>query len=244
MQYFQRIKQLIELVEVQEADHVDQLSTLLVDTILNKRNIYIFGASHAGIIAEEMFYRAGGLMTITPIFGQELMLSNQPIMTTSRMERLEGYGTVLAQKVGFHIGDVLIVHSVSGRNPVAIDMALAAREAGATVAGLVNLTYSQSVTSKHSSGKRLFELCHLLLDNHGEAGDAMCSIDGMEQKVGPSSTVIGAILMNTVVVQAVEKLKAAGVEHPPIFYSANRDGGDEKNRELFEIYRDCIGYQL
>ena len=29
---------------------------------------------------------------------------------------------------------------------------------------------------------------------------------------------------------------------PPIFYSANVDGGEEKNKEIFEKYKDQIKY--
>ena len=39
---------------------------------------YTFGASHAGILSEELYYRAGGLMLFNPIFGRELMLDSTP----------------------------------------------------------------------------------------------------------------------------------------------------------------------
>ena len=38
-----------------------------------------------------------GMMTINAIFGRELMLDRSPITFTSKMERLEGYGTALAE---------------------------------------------------------------------------------------------------------------------------------------------------
>ena len=60
------------------------------------------------------------------------MLDTRPISATSQMERLVGYGQLLAKKTPFKAGDVLIVHSVSGRNPVAVDLALAAKEKGVT----------------------------------------------------------------------------------------------------------------
>ena len=133
---------------------------------------------------------------------------------------------------------MLIVHSVSGRNPVGIEIAMAAREAGAKVIAVTNLAYSQSVTSRHPNGKRLFELADIVLDNHGDVGDAAVEIDGMDQKVSPTSTV------DAIVAALVQKLVDAGMEHPPVFYSANLDGGDELNRKLFAEYTDCIHYRL
>jgi len=243
-QYFDRIQEILKEVEVNEADALNQTIELLTDANLNGKGIYIFGASHAGILAEELYYRAGGMMTVNAIFGRELMLDQSPITVTSKMERLEGYGTTLASTIPFKKDDVLILHSVSGRNPVTIDLALSAKEKGVKIVALTNVNYSKQVTSRHSSGKRLFELADIILDNHGDTGDACCSIEGIEQKVGPSSTVVGATILNTIIVEVTRKLIEHGVEYPPIFYSANLDGGDQLNQELFKKYENVIHYSL
>jgi uncharacterized phosphosugar-binding protein len=150
----------------------------------------------------------------------------------------------LAATQPFTAGDVLILHSVSGRNPVIIDMALHAKEKGVKIIALTNLTYSKTVTSRHTSGLRLFETADIVIDNHGEIGDAACTIPDVEQKVGPTSTVVGATILNAIIVEVCQKLKEAGVDYPPIFYSANLDGGDELNQSLFEKYQEAIHYQL
>ncbi|WP_137665040.1 sugar isomerase domain-containing protein [Enterococcus hulanensis] len=243
-QYFDRIQEILKEVEVNEADAINQTIELLTDANLKGKGIYIFGASHAGILAEELYYRAGGMMTVNAIFGRELMLDQSPITVTSKMERLEGYGTTLASTIPFKKDDVLILHSVSGRNPVTIDLALSAKEKGVKIVALTNVNYSKQVTSRHSSGKRLFELADIILDNHGDTGDACCSIEGIEQKVGPSSTVVGATILNTIIVEVTRKLIEHGVEYPPIFYSANLDGGDQLNQELFKKYENVIHYSL
>lgn len=243
-QYFDRIQEILKEVEVNEADAINQTIELLTDANLNGKGIYIFGASHAGILAEELYYRAGGMMTVNAIFGRELMLDQSPITVTSKMERLEGYGTTLASTIPFKKDDVLILHSVSGRNPVTIDLALSAKEKGVKIVALTNVNYSKQVTSRHSSGKRLFELADIILDNHGDTGDACCTIEGIEQKVGPSSTVVGATILNTIIVEVTRKLIEHGVEYPPIFYSANLDGGDQLNQELFKKYENVIHYSL
>lgn len=183
-------------------------------------------------------------MTINPIFGESVLLDVQPITHTSKMERLVGYGTALAEKTPFKEGDVLIVHSVSGRNPVTIELAMEAQNKGVTTIGLTNLTYSKSVDSRHPSGKNLFEYSDIVIDNHGHRGDGMCEIEGLDMRVGPSSTVIGALVANTLIVETVKKLKANGMEKPPIFYSANLDGGDELNQKLISEYKESIHYKF
>lgn len=243
-QYFERINKILQTVEIEEKQAIQQTIDTLTNANLDKKSIFIFGASHAGILAEEMYYRAGGMMTINAIFGRELMLDNVPVTFTSQMERLEGYGTALAEVQNFKNGDILILHSVSGRNPVIIDLALSAKNEGVTIIALTNKRYSQNVKSRHSSGKRLYEIADLVIDNHGDIGDASCTIKGVSQKVGPTSTVIGATILNTIIVEVCQRMKNEGIDYPPIFYSANMDGGDKLNKQLFNQYQEAIHYRL
>ena len=243
-QYMDKVTEILKVVRENESGVIQEAIDLMTEANLNKQSVFIFGASHAGILMEEMYYRAGGMMTINPIFGREVMLDRSPITFTSQMERLEGYGTSLASTVDFKENDVLILHSVSGRNPIIIDIAIAAREKGVKLIGLTNVSYSKSVTSRHSSGKRLFEVVDIVIDNHGDIGDACCDIKGIEQKVGASSTVVGASILNTIIVETCQKLVDSGVKYPPIFYSANLDGGNQLNQELYEQYKESIHYQF
>ena len=106
------------------------------------------------------------------------------------------------------------------------------------------MTYSKSVESRHPSSKNLYAFSDVVIDNHGDIGDGMCEIEGMDQRIAPSSTVIGATIVNTLVVETVKKLKQNGMENPPIFYSANLDNGDELNERLIKDYQDSIHYQF
>lgn len=242
--YFDGIKELLEIVENEEKESIRSAVDVLTEAIENKQAIFAFGASHAGILTQELFYRAGGLMTINPIFGESVLLDVEPITHTSQMERLVGYGTALAKKTPFKKGDVLILHSVSGRNPVTIELAMEAQKMGVTTIGITNMTYSRSVSSRHPSSKNLYAYSDIVIDNHGHIGDGMCEVEGIEQRIGPSSTVIGATLVNTLVVETVKKLKANGMEKPPIFYSANLDGGDDLNKRLIKDYEASIHYRF
>lgn len=243
--YLEKIHQLMEIVESQEKQAMEKCVDVICDAIMSKHAIYTFGASHAGILSEELYYRAGGLMLFNPIFGREIMLDTSPITLTSKMERCVGYGTALAQsKVNFQENDVLIVHSVSGRNPVTLEIALEAKKKNVTIIAVTNVSYSKSVTSRHPSGKLLYELADIVLDNHGDVGDACVEIEGLDQKVSPTSTVIGAMMLNSIVAAVAQELVNRGMKKPPIFYSANLDGGDELNKQLYEEYKSIIHYDF
>lgn len=239
--YFEEIHRILNEVMDTQKLNMETVARKMCEAIKAKKNIYVFGCSHAGILAQELFYRTGGLVVINPILAPGLTLDVRPVTMTSEIERLDGYGKIIVKTAGIQEGDVLIVHSVSGRNSVPVEVAIEARAKGAYVAGLTNLSYSHSVTPRGASGKRLFEVCDMVLDNCGCAGDSVCEIEGLSEKVAASSTVVGAAILNAIVAHTVELVIKAGVI-PPVFISANVEGGDAHNKEVLQNYKDNVKY--
>lgn len=213
----------------------------IAEAIKRKNNVFIFGCSHAGILSEEVFYRTGGLAVINPIFFPGFMLNTKPVTMTSRLERIPGIGRMLLLENHLRKGDVLLIHSVSGRNTVPVEMAIEASKTGIYVIALTNMEYSSGAASRHPSGKKLYEVSDLVLDNCGVPGDAAIRLEVLEEAVGPTSTAVGAALMNGLIIEVVEKLINDKIV-PPVFLSANLDGGDEHNRKIFKEYKDNIFY--
>lgn len=240
-QYYQSIEHILTRILQEQESILEHAATLMDEAVENGRSLYIFGASHAGIVAEDAFYRAGGLALFNPLFSPALMLNVEPITLTSKMERLEGYGQIILDSKPVQQGDVVFIHSVSGRNPVAIDLAIEAKARGMIVISLTNLTYSRSVPSRHSSGKRLFEVSDLVMDNYGEPGDAAVSIQSLTQKVAPTSTISGSFIIHSIVLKFIEKLEEKGKD-VPVFRSANMDGGDDYNEQMIKNYKNQIHY--
>ncbi|GAB2566959.1 SIS domain-containing protein [Gracilibacillus alcaliphilus] len=240
-EYYDKITTALDFILEKEEKEIGKAAKQMAEAVSNGHSIYLFGASHAGIITEDAFYRAGGFALFNPIFSPSLMLNVEPVTLTSQLERLEGYGSILLDAKPVKAGDVLFIHSVSGRNPVAIDMALEAKERGVTIISLTNVTYSQQVSSRHSSGKRLFEVSDIVIDNGGEPGDAVVSIHSLSQKVAPISTIVGSFTIHSIVLKMIEMFEQEGKDIP-IFRSANLDGGDDYNAQLFERYKEQIHY--
>jgi uncharacterized phosphosugar-binding protein len=239
--YLQTIQQHLTTVFTKERHALNQAVDAIVHATIHKHNLFVFGASHAGLLTYEMTYRAGGLATVNPVEASGLNLATRPITKTSENERLPGYGTSIANEMPLQQHDVVLVHSVSGRNTVMIDFVHRVKERGAIVIAITNVTYSSEVTSRHPSGQRLFEIADIVIDNHGVAGDAVVTFPGLPQAVGPTSTVIGAAIVNGIVVGVTEQLLAKGIT-PPVFFSANLDGGDRHNKTIFDTYKDHIFY--
>lgn len=241
MDYFEQAIDALRRVREAERDAIERAVAILVDAVIGDKKIFSFGASHSFILTEELVYRTGGLMLINPIQPHGMNLSVRPMTQTSQMERVLGLGTLLAKNSPLSAGDVLLIASTSGRNPVVIDMALAAKEMRVTTICITARAYSDGVTSRHPSGEKLLDLCDVVIDNGAPYGDACVEIAGFPEKVGPLSTVTGCAIVNAIACRVVEVLVAQGVT-PPVFMSGNLDGGDEHNAKLLAQNRHRIFY--
>ena len=239
--YSSRINEILSEVFDKETDNMEKAAEALAAANENGKAIFAFGCNHAGLITLELFYRTGGMVTINPIRASGMMLELSPPTMTSEMERLPGYGKIILNNEPVSEGDVLIIHSVSGRNAVTIDVAESAREKGMTVIVVTNMNTASSVTSRHPSGKMLHDFADILIDNHGDLGDATIKLEGFEQKLASSSTVVGAAILNAVTARASEILWEKGIQ-PPVFMSANIDGGDAYNQAVIQKHKNQIFY--
>ena len=239
--YYQRVTEIMAEVFDKEADGIEQAAEIIAEANRTKHSVFAFGCNHAGLIALELFYRTGGMVTVNPVRAPGMMLELSPPSMTSELERLPGYGNIIFNNMKAKAGDVLIIHSVSGRNAVTVDMAQAARGAGLTVIVITNMNTTKAVKSRHPSGKKLCDFASVLIDNHGDLGDAAVELEGFPQKVSASSTVVGAAILNAVTARACELLIESGFE-PPVFMSGNIDGGDEHNKKVMAEYADNIFY--
>lgn len=239
--YFDNLNEVLEKVVSTQAQALHKGAQLMADAALKGHNIFAFGCSHAGLLALELYYRTGGMALINPIKAPGLNLDIDPATMTSQIERLPDYGRIIIDNQPIGPGDVVIIHSVSGRNTVTIDAAMRAKEIGAIVIALTSLETAEQVKSRHPSGKSLHHVADLVLDNCGCLGDASLEIPGVPEKVGPTSTAVGAAMLNAMMSQAVALMTEAGAI-PPVFVSANLDQGDAHNKAMLAEYKDRIFY--
>lgn len=236
--YLKNITRLLEKLENTQESVIDQVAAVCAQCIENGGLLYFFGTGHSHMICEEPFYRAGGLACVYPILETDLML-HEGASKSSGYERLEGLGNVVVSNTSLGKGDILFVVSNSGRNCAVIDAALEAKKRGAITVAITSMQHTSQVASRHSSGKKLYEVCDYVLDNGGELGDASVELTGLGQKIAPTSSVIDTTLVNLVLVNAVEYLLQKGIQ-PPVFMSANTDAGDEANKAVLQMYKGRI----
>ena len=236
--YRQQVEQQLDRVDAQR-QAIGTAADAVSASIHQGGLLNLFGTGHSHLLAEEVFYRAGGLVPVRPLQTTSLML-HESASTSSAIERCSG----LAQKLfdGWCIDpiDTVIVISNSGRNAVPIEFAMAAKANGNIVIALTSLAASKSCTSRHSSGKRLYEVADLVLDNGGIPGDACVDVAPELPLMAPCSTITGSYLLHLLCMEVACRLKQDGND-VPVFRSANLDNGDEHNQQLIQRYRHKIG---
>ncbi|MEM1867558.1 MAG: SIS domain-containing protein [Thermosphaera sp.] len=242
--YWEEVKKRLAEIETNEIGNIRLAADIIYQVLQDGGRVFIFGCAHSAILAEEMFYRAGGLVFWNPIHAPGLTMDVRPISYTTHIERIEGYGTTIVEKNKITNNDVVIIVSTSGRNPVPVEFSLAAKAKGAKVIAITSLEYSKRVDSRHSGGKKIYEIADLVVDNHAPFGDAAVEVPGRRLRYGAVSSITGIYILRAIEAELIERMLQEGWE-PPIFQSSNLPGlnADQHNRELIEKYRKQITYE-
>ena len=240
LEYLMNLQQVLGKIAETQMPQIERAAECFAHAVARGRPVFLFGTGHSHMLAEELFYRAGGLVLIQPMLEADLMLHVSASGSTLK-ERETGYADRLFESYGLQKDDALVIISNSGRNGVCVDLALLAKERGVRVIALTNLRHSSAAASRHPSGKRLFEIADTVLDNCGCVGDASIEFHTLDRLAGPTSTSAGAAILNAAVCGAVELLLQQGAV-PALFSSSNVDGGDEINDALVRKYKEQIRF--
>lgn len=224
----------IHKIRETQCEKLDAAGRLIAKTHMDGHKFFVTGSGHSHTVAEEFYGRAGGLAFPVPIMTTELTLEEHPTKS-SYIERLPGYAPILAELYGVSEGDVVLITSNSGRNAYPVEMALCAKERGASVIAITNVDHSTKTSSRHASGKKLMDLADIVIDNCGVEGDSAFTPEGMKAPICPTSTMANAFMVQAMVAACTEEMLKEGQE-PPVFISLNSDGNEAVNEVLFKKY--------
>ncbi|HUX22198.1 MAG TPA: sugar isomerase domain-containing protein [Spirochaetia bacterium] len=237
MQIFSEIRS--ELPTIQRAAEV------LARAITSGGIIHVIGpGGHSNMAAEEVLWRAGGLVPINAILDPGTNLIHGA-KRSNIVERTPGYAQKVldAYRVGRNPGEPIIIANAYGINSMCIDTVLEAKQRKMITIGVTSRGFADVLSadhpSRHPSGKNLYQEVDYFLDCHLPYGDAVVEVEGCKQKTGPTATFCNIFTMNLLVIETVKVLVAMGQE-PPLWVSANLPGGDEANKANEEKYIPLI----
>jgi uncharacterized phosphosugar-binding protein len=233
-QYCSAMLSLQSRVVAAQREGLIEIATRMAECVERDDRILLFGTGHSHMLAEEGHYRAGGLANVVPMLQSALMLHESSLLS-GRLERTAGVARPVFERYQPQAGEMLFIFSNSGVNLAPVEMALLAKEHGLISVAVCSLAYAR-VAPLSGAGRRLFEVTDYVIDNGGEQGDSLIAVEGTPWRVGPSSTVINALVWNAVVTEAVLMLQARGAAIP-VFGSSNLPGGAEHNAALLEKWR-------
>jgi uncharacterized phosphosugar-binding protein len=236
--YLASVRKILDQISLEQ---IGQAAEVLAGALRNNEIIHVFGAGHSSLLAQEVFFRAGGLVAVSPILSARLGFEGGVLESTDFERRAES-ADVLIGDGDFHRGDAGIVISNSGRNALPVEIALRMKAAGMKVIALTNVAQSRQSNSHHSSGKRLFEVADVVLDNRCPPGDAAVTIEGISAALGAVSTIAGAALLHTTFLETAERLAREG-SPPDAFVSVNLGSrSTEELKKLMAPYQQRIRY--
>lgn len=236
-EFTQIVKQQLDQALLQE-EVLDKCAEVIAKTIEKDRVVHVFGCGHSQMFGEELCFRTGGLVPINAIMIPQFNIYPRARLS-QLMERNEGFAEGVLDTMNTASDDTMIIVSVSGRNAAVVDMALAAKKKGMYVIGVTSLNYSNSVTSRHSSGLLLKDVSDTVLDICGVSGDAVLYDERVSEKFCSTSTVVAMTLLNGIIGEVIQILADKGI-NPPIWVSGNLDRGDEINAEHMRKYKGKV----
>lgn len=239
MQYRKAIDSIFDEIEKNNEESFVKAAQWMADAIERDELIHVVGSGgHSNMGAEELLWRAGGLAPIDAMLDAGTNLIHGA-KRSNIIERLPGYGIKIFDLYPCKAGEVIIIVNAYGINAMTIDMCEEAHRRGMKVIAITSKSFCQNVPkdqpSRHPSGKNLYEIADVFVDCCLPMGDAIVDIEGMEQRVGATSTFCNAYCLNSLVIETCRILRERGV-NPPVWCSANAPGGDQKNKALEEKY--------
>jgi uncharacterized phosphosugar-binding protein len=246
-EWLNNAREVMSTIENTQLDSIKNAAEIMADSIEQGRWVHTFGCGHATLPIEEMYPRIGGFVGFHPIVELPLtfftnIVGQMGVNQFIFLERVEGYGVEIMKGHNFDRRDSMWLFSHTGVNSVNIDIALEAKKRGMKVIVYGSAKEAKGKTTKHSSGKTLFELADIVVDTCTPSQDATVTLKNHIDKIGPVSTMAFITAVWMTITTVAEVLADRGVKlhiHPS--HNIPGDGNSkERLQEALDEYKRRI----
>lgn len=223
--YKNNIYEVLKKIETNEVYSINQAAKIIANTVENGGIIQAFGSGHSFAGAIEIAGRAGGYIpskAISNFYG-----------INGWLETVPGVGEAFIKQVDIECNDCFVIISNSGRNPLHVEFAKYIVEQGCK---LIVITNRADAENNAKRGDSIINYADVIIDNCGYSGDCSIEIEELDVKVAPTSSIAVGHIASMMILESIEIMRKSE-QTPPIYKSANIDGGREYNQALRAKYR-------
>ncbi len=239
--FWQESFKVLERIRHTQAEAIRRASLLSADCIEKNGVIQVYGTGHSRAIAMELAGRAGGLVPINKLDLEDLALyANWSLERVRRpdIERDLEAGKAILDCYHIEPQDIFLIASNSGTNVAIVEVAQRVKAHGHQLVVITSLEHTQQAASRHPSGKKLYELADIVIDNCGPFGDALLDLPHGGKACSVSS-LASVLIAQMLTAETIQHLIERGIE-PPVFASYNVPGGIEQGEKLLRRYAGRI----
>lgn len=237
-EYFEGMKAVLAKVENTQRQAILDASREIADRLAKGGAWHIMDTGH--MLMFEGVGRTGGMMAVKPIkitceIQNPVRYRPSPARGMVGYDGIPGFADFVLGRANVLPEDVIMIGSVSGYNYFPVDLALKANGMGCATVAITTVDYSEKLTSKHPSGKRLFEACTYCLDNCSNYGDTLVEVPSLGQRICPASGISASYLMWAVQSTVIELLLEKGLK-PSVYISNHMPDASRINGEALANY--------
>ena len=244
-EYYNSVR--IILDELYENTEVYQKAgRLLAEAVREKRLAHIIGTEmHSSLSAEDVFFRAGSLLNINPLFDPTFSVTH----SASRSLYLKDAnfcGKFLVEYYrNIHKGDVMIIVDTDGVGRACREVVQKSKELGLTIIVITSKRFSESI-SKDCSFRNDDEqnLCDmkevdLVIDSKVPAFDTVLRFEALKAEAGWVSTIANSFILNSILLATLEIIEKENIK-ADIWGNFYESAGLSQNEGYIDEYIDKI----
>ena len=241
--FYEEMMKVVDVLEGKEMDNIRKASEVCADTIAQGGVVHVFGSGHSVGFGMELAGRPGSLVPFHTIVTSDFVLHGKVSLAEFKdpdniFERHADIADRLYDLYDIRPQDSFIIISNSGINGVVIDFAIKAKQEGHKVIVVTSWQHTRAEASRHPSGKKLYEMGDVVIDNCGPQGDALIET-GKIEKICSISSITGAFIAQSITTETCRLLSERGVELP-LLLSEDSEENRKHNAELRQKYAGRI----
>ena len=241
--FYEEMMKVVDVLEGKEMDNIRKASEVCAETIAQGGVVHVFGSGHSVGFGMELAGRPGSLVPFHTIVTSDFVLHGKVSLAEFKdpdniFERRADIADRLYDLYDIRPQDSFIIISNSGINGVVIDFAIKAKQEGHKVIVVTSWQHTSAEASRHPSGKKLYEMGDVVIDNCGPQGDALIET-GKSEKICSISSITGAFIAQSITTETCRLLSERGVELP-LLLSEDSEENRKHNAELRQKYAGRI----